>query len=97
MADFKQIEIKVRHQAPSSRRAPGSNSRSSKSRVTPGYFSVEDTARYFQVSSRTVWRWVDRGELACHRFGRRVLVSAEDMATFAAINRHAVTPSIQVI
>jgi excisionase family DNA binding protein len=39
------------------------------------------------VSTRTVRRWIARGELAVHRFGTSVRVSDDDLRAFLARHR----------
>ena len=50
-------------------------------------FKVGEVADQADVCIRTVYRWIDRGELKVHRFGRTVRVSEEDLASFLNRNR----------
>ena len=60
----------------------------SKSSTAPKhFFSLSDVADRFDVSVRTVRRWVDAGELVAHRFGRQLRVSPEDLKTFEKLRR----------
>ena len=51
-------------------------------------FTVDDIAERLHVHPQTVRGWirkgVRKGGLGCHRFGRRTLVSAEQLARFLA-------------
>jgi excisionase family DNA binding protein len=40
--------------------------------------TVPDVADAAQVSTKTVWRWIDRGVLRCHRLGVSVRITPED-------------------
>ncbi|MBI2862742.1 MAG: helix-turn-helix domain-containing protein [Chloroflexi bacterium] len=35
------------------------------------YYTVSEAARLLEVSTATVWRWIDAGELTAFRVGRR--------------------------
>jgi excisionase family DNA binding protein len=49
--------------------------------------SVNDIAEKLDVSTKTVRRWIESGELHVHRFGRRVRIADEDLAAFIALRR----------
>ena len=49
--------------------------------------SLADIAERHNVSTRTVRRWVDMGDLIAHRFGRQLRVSPEDLKTFEKLRR----------
>ena len=51
------------------------------------FYSLPEVANRYDVSLRTVRRWVDAGELIPHRFGRQLRVSAEDLTTFEKLRR----------
>ena len=51
------------------------------------FFTLADVAKRYDVSVRTVRRWVDAGELISHRFGRQLRVSGEDLKTFEKLRR----------
>jgi excisionase family DNA binding protein len=51
------------------------------------FLTVKDIAVEFQVSERTVWRWIDAGELVVHRFGHAVRIAPADRDTFQARHR----------
>lgn len=48
------------------------------------YLTVKDIAAEFGVSARSVWRWIDDGDLVVHRFGRAVRIAPADRDSFAA-------------
>lgn len=58
---------------------------SSSSRL-PRFFSVDEIADELKVSTKTVRRWIERGELHVHHLGRQLRVSEEDLIAF--INKH---------
>jgi excisionase family DNA binding protein len=45
----------------------------------PQMLTVKQVAAELQVSTRTVWRWIERNELAVHYFDRSVRISPEDL------------------
>jgi excisionase family DNA binding protein len=45
----------------------------------PPMLSVDQVARYCGVSSKTVRRWLVAKTLPCHRLGRRVCISQDDL------------------
>ncbi len=51
------------------------------------FYSLSNVADRYDVSVRTVRRWVDAGELVAHRFGRQLRVSATDLAVFEKLQR----------
>ncbi len=51
------------------------------------FFTLAGIANRYDVSVRTVRRWVDAGELIPHRFGRQLRVSSEDLKTFEKLRR----------
>jgi len=51
------------------------------------FYSLADVADRYDVSVRTVRRWVDAGELVAHRLGRQLRISAEDLGTFEKLRR----------
>jgi excisionase family DNA binding protein len=48
--------------------------------------NVEQIAQQVGVSIKTVRRWIERREIHCHRLGRTIRVSEEDLIAF--LNRH---------
>jgi len=55
----------------------------------PKFFSIAYVAEVLSVSDRTVRRWIDRGELVAHRFGRNVRIAETDLKAFLALRRNA--------
>lgn len=53
----------------------------------PTFYTISEVAEHLKVSPKTVRRWIDRGELAAHRFSRQIRVSETDMAAFIAAHR----------
>jgi excisionase family DNA binding protein len=52
----------------------------------PSMLSVEQVALQVGVSIKTVRRWINRREVHCHRLGRTIRVSEDDLIAF--LNRH---------
>ncbi len=48
------------------------------------FFSVSDVAEHLGVSTRTVRRWIEDGQLIAHHFGRAVRIAEEDLRAFLA-------------
>lgn len=46
------------------------------------HLTIIDVAERLQVSTRTVRRWIDQGELRIHRLGRQLRVTEDDLALF---------------
>lgn len=53
------------------------------------FHTVEALAEQFDVSQRTIRRWIGSGELVAHKFGGLVRVSEEDRRTFVALRRQS--------
>lgn len=51
-----------------------------------GYIGVKELAARLAVSSRSVWRLIERRELAVVRVGRRTLVAKSEVAKWLAGN-----------
>jgi excisionase family DNA binding protein len=51
------------------------------------FFSISHTAEQLDVSTKTVRRWIETGQLHVHRFGRRVRIADDDLAAFIALRR----------
>jgi excisionase family DNA binding protein len=49
--------------------------------------TVKQLAAEFQVSQRTVWRWIGDGDLVVHRFDRTVRITPADRDRFLARHR----------
>ena len=50
------------------------------------FWTVSAIAEHLGVCQRTVRRWIDRGELISHSFGRRIRISDTDYHAF--LRRH---------
>ena len=48
---------------------------------------VDDVARCLGLTRSTVYDWIARGYLPCHRFGRTIRVSSDDLRTYLAGSR----------
>ena len=53
----------------------------------PNLLTIEQTAKVLQVSSKTVRRWIDAGDLIAHRFGRQWRISETDLQSFIRMGR----------
>ncbi len=51
--------------------------------------TIPEVAEYLQVSTKTVRRWIESGDLIAHRFGRQWRISQADPDTFIRIRREA--------
>jgi excisionase family DNA binding protein len=51
------------------------------------FFSPDLVAEKLSLSTKTIRRWIDRGELHVHRFGRQIRISEDDLAAFLARHR----------
>jgi excisionase family DNA binding protein len=51
------------------------------------FWTIQGIAEHLDVSPRTVWRWIDAGDLVAHRFGRSVRISDSDRRAFLAARR----------
>ena len=52
------------------------------SRPMTRFYTVAEVADLLVVSTRTVRRWIARGELLAHKFGRQVRISEIDIRAF---------------
>ena len=57
-------------------------------RSVPRFLSIKDIAARLGMSTKTVRRWIDAGELPVHRLGRQLRVSENDLDLFLHQNRH---------
>ena len=57
------------------------------SKMEPEFFTIDEVANSLKVSSRTIRRWIDCGELAAHKLGASVRISRQDLAAFTALRR----------
>lgn len=53
----------------------------------PRFLSVHEVHEQLGVSTKTVRRWIERGDLHVHRLGRQLRISEEDLITFVAQHR----------
>lgn len=53
----------------------------------PRMLAVADLAEHWQVCTKTVRRWIERGDLRMHRVGRQLRISEEDAAQFIGNHR----------
>jgi excisionase family DNA binding protein len=51
------------------------------------FFTMRAVAEYVDVSTRSVRRWIERGDLVAHRFGGVVRIAATDLRAFLAMRR----------
>ena len=56
-------------------------------RPLPALLTISQTAEHLQVSTKTIRRWIDGGELIAHRFGRQWRISVEDLQVFVRMRR----------
>ncbi len=47
----------------------------------PAFYSVTETAELLKVSPRSVRRWIGKGNLTVHRFGRQIRITDSDLVT----------------
>jgi excisionase family DNA binding protein len=53
----------------------------------PKLHTIKAVAEAVDVSSRTVRRWIENGDLAVHRVGSVVRVADDDLRAFLALHR----------
>jgi excisionase family DNA binding protein len=51
------------------------------------FLTVRDVAEILQVVTKTVERWIDKGELIAHRFNGRIRISQADFEAFVRARR----------
>jgi excisionase family DNA binding protein len=51
------------------------------------FFSPDLVAEQLSLSTKTIRRWIDRGELRVHRLGRQIRISEDDLVAFLAGRR----------
>lgn len=54
---------------------------------TMTFCTIKTVAERLGVSTRTVRRWIERGELVAHRFGSAVRIAECDLLAFLAVHR----------
>ncbi len=52
------------------------------SKLITRFYTVAEVADLLVVSTRSVRRWIARGELLAHKFGRQVRISEIDLRAF---------------
>jgi excisionase family DNA binding protein len=57
-------------------------SRKSSTPPLPRLLTVPETADALKVSERTVWRWIEAGELEIYRLGRAVRIAEDELVRF---------------
>ena len=57
---------------------------SSQSKRGPRLLSIQDAAEFLRVSTKTVGRWINAGELKAHRLCRQWRIAPEDLDQFLA-------------
>ena len=50
-------------------------------------YDVEEVASTFRVSTRTIWRWIERGLIGHRRVGRLVWFTENDFKDFVELCR----------
>lgn len=51
------------------------------------WMSTKDASRYLGVNLRTLYRFIDEGELSAYKFGRVIRLKADDLAAFVEGSR----------
>jgi excisionase family DNA binding protein len=69
------------------KRAKTMISQSDSNRAKPRWYKVKEVAARLHVDERSVRRWIKSGTLRCHRFGRAVRISEDDLITFESLAR----------
>ena len=57
--------------------------------AVPTLYTLVEVAQLLKVSTKTVRRWIDTGELIAHRFGRQFRITESDLLTFIQQRREA--------
>ncbi len=52
--------------------------RKSSSSPIPRLLTVPEVAEALKVSERTIWRWIEAGEIEIHRVGRTVRIAEDE-------------------
>ena len=61
--------------------------RSNNTSVDKEFTSIADVAEHLDVNARTIRRWIDKGDLVAHRFGRQLRISRTDLEAFVRMRR----------
>jgi excisionase family DNA binding protein len=51
------------------------------------YYPIAGVADALNVSTKTIYRWIESGELVAHKFGRQWRISKTDLETFLKLRR----------
>ena len=51
------------------------------------FYTIQEVSGSLEVSSRTVSRWIARGDLIAHQLGRSIRISEDDLRVFLARRR----------
>jgi|Tabmets5t2r1_1033131.scaffolds.fasta_scaffold477890_2 excisionase family DNA binding protein len=51
------------------------------------FYTKRDVAEQLDASTRTVSRWIERGDLKAHKLGRLVRIAGDDLDPFLASRR----------
>lgn len=54
---------------------------------SPRLLAVPEVADLLQVCTKTIHRWIQRGDLHVHRIGRTIRISRDDIDAFLAKHR----------
>ncbi len=57
--------------------------------VGPTLYTILQTAGFLQVSTKTIRRWIETGDLVAHRLGHQFRISELDLQTFIKMRREA--------
>lgn len=60
--------------------------------IEAGYIGIKELAARLAISTRSIWRIIERGELSATRIGRRTLVAKSEVAHWLA-GRQVETPT----
>lgn len=53
----------------------------------PRLLTIPEVADYLKISTKTVRRWIDRGDLHAYRVGRQLRIAEEDLSACPAFHR----------
>ena len=53
----------------------------------PRLLTIPEVAAHLKISTKTVRRWIERGELHAYRVGRQLRIAEEDLSTCPAYRR----------
>ena len=67
----------------------GTDSRATSEHAFPALMTIGQTAEVLQVSTKTIRRWIDAGDLVACRFGRQLRIGESDLQAFIRMRREA--------